>query len=185
MDEKILFFSNFLKYPKEIGSIVPSSRFLINELLKNINFENASAIVEYGPGTGCITAEILKRARWDAKLLCFETNKKFCRYLRNKIKDERLIIVNDSAENVNIYLKKFKIREIDCVISGLPFSMLPDYTKNIIINETKNTLKSNGKFVIYQFLNNIGKYLCSYFSKISTRFVPLNLPPCFVYICEK
>lgn len=185
MDDKILFFSSFLKYPKEIGSVMPSSRFLTKEVMKNIDFENVKYIAEYGPGTGCITKEILKRARKDAKIFCFEINKRFCSHLRNNIKDERLIIINDSAENIKKYLKKFNIPKIDCIVSGLPFSTLSDNKKSIIIEETKDTLKSDGKFVVYQFLNQIKDYLYHYFSNISIKFVPLNLPPCFVYTCEK
>ena len=185
MDEKILFFSTFIKYPKEIGSVIPSSKFLINEILKNIDFKNARYIVEYGSGTGRITAEILIRARKDAKILCFETNKKFYTYLKKKINDERLIIINDSAENIKKYIKKFSIPKIDYVISGLPFSSLTVNKKCVIIEETKDTLKSEGKFVIYQFLNNFKKHLYNYFSKISIKYVPLNIPPCFVYVCEK
>ena len=185
MDKNILFFKTFLKYPKEIGSITPSSKFLIHELLKNINFKNATCIVEYGPGTGCITLEILKKARKDAKIFCFEINKKLYTYLKENIKDERLIIFNDSAENIRKHLKKYKISKVDYVISGMPFSTIPKNKKHLIIQETKSTLKTNGKFVIYQFLNNFRKYLYGYFPNISTRWIPLNIPPVFVYVCEK
>ena len=137
MDDKLLFFSAFLKYPKEIGSVVPSSKFLIKEVLKNIDFKNARYIAEYGPGTGCITSEILKRARKGAKILCFETNKRFYTYLKNKIKDERFIIINDSSENIMDYVKKYNIPKIDYVVSGLPFSSLSVSKKCIIIKETK------------------------------------------------
>lgn len=181
----MLFFLNFMKYPKEIGSVAPSSKFLTEEILKNIDFKNAKYIVEYGPGTGRITTEILRRARKDANILCFEINKKFCSYLRKNIKDKRVIVINDSAENIKKYLKKFNTPKIDCIVSGMPFSTLPDNKKSIIIKETKDTLKSNGKFVVYQFLNQIKDYLYHYFSNISTKFVPLNIPPCFVYVCEK
>lgn len=185
MEDKILFFSSFIEYPKEIGSVVPSSKFLAEEILKNIDFKDARYLVEYGPGTGRITTEIVKRARKDAKILCFEINKKFCSYLRKKIKDKRVIIINDSAENIKRYIKKYNIEKIDYVVSGLPFSILSDRKKCIIIEETKDTLKNDGKFVIYQFLNSLKKHVYKYFSKISIKFVPLNLPPCFVYICEK
>src|SRR3989338_5630388 len=113
MNGKLLFFSAFVKHPKQIGSIIPSSKFLIKEMLKHIDFGNARYIVEYGPGTGCITEELLKRARKDARILCFETNKKFYTYLKNKIKDKRFIIVNDSAENIKKHIKKFGIKKID------------------------------------------------------------------------
>ena len=185
MDDKILFFSSFLKYPKEIGSVAPSSKFLAKEILKNVDFKNAKYIAEYGPGTGCITKEILKRASKDARILCFEINKKFCSHLRKNIKDERLIIINDSAESIKKNLKKFGIPKIDYVISGLPFSTLPKNKKYSIIKETRNTLKSDGKFVIYQILNNLKKHLHKYFSNISIKFVALNIPPSFVYVCEK
>lgn len=186
MRDKILFFSAFLKYPKEIGSLVPSSRFLRDEVLKNIDFKNARYIVEYGPGTGCITAEILKRARKDVRILCFEVNKKFCSYLRKNIKDERVAIINDSAENVKMHLKGGGIPKIDYVISGLPFTSLSQDKKYSIIEKTRSILKTNGKFVVFQFfLNDFKRYLNSYFSRISTKFVPLNMPPCLVYVCRK
>lgn len=186
MDEKLLFLSTFIKYPKEIGSVMPSSKFLTDEILKNIDFKNARYIVEYGPGTGRMTTRILNLARKDAKILCFEINKEFCSYLKKKIKDNRLIVINDSAENIKKYLKKFNIPKIDYVVSGLPFTNLSINKKYFIIEETKKTLKMKGKFVIFQFfLNNFKKYLYHYFSNISIKFVPLNIPPCFVYVCEK
>ncbi len=185
MDEKLLFFSAFLKHPKEIGSITPSSRFLIKKLLENIDFNGATCIVEYGPGTGRITKELLKRAKKDTKIVCFETNKKFYRYLSRNINDNRLRVINDSAENIKRHLKKLGINKVDYVISGLPFSNLPDDKKCIIIEETKDTLNNEGKFVIFQFFTNFTKYLYNYFSKISISFTPLNIPPCFVYVCEK
>ncbi|MBI2647242.1 methyltransferase domain-containing protein [Candidatus Woesearchaeota archaeon] len=185
MDNSLLFFSTFVKYPKEIGSVVPSSRFLINKIIKNINFESAKCIVEYGPGTGCITSALLKEARQDTKIFCFEINERFCRYLSKKINDRRLVIINDSAENIKNYLKKYKITKVDYVISGLPFSTLNVPKRHLILQETKDTLNDKGKFVIYQFLYTFHKYINNYFSKITTRFVPLNIPPCFVCTCEK
>lgn len=186
MEDKLLFFSTFIEYPKEIGSIVPSSKFLIDEVLKNIDFKNAKCIVEYGAGTGRMTTEILKKARNDARILCFEINGKFYSYLNKKIKDKRVTIIKDSAENIKSYLKKFNIQKVDYVISGLPFTNLSPEKKYIIIEKTRSTLKNNGKFVVFQFvLNSFKKYLYKYFSNISTKFVPLNIPPCFVYVCEK
>lgn len=185
MHDNLLFFSTFLRYPKQIGSLVPSSKFLIDSLLEDIDFENAKCIVEYGSGTGRVTREILKRARKDAKIICFEINRKFYKYLSSSIKDKRVALINDSAENIKKHLKKLGIEKADYIVSGLPFSNLSDRKKCIIIEETKNTLKSNGKFVVYQFFTKFSKYLHNYFSKISMRFTPLNIPPCFVYVCEK
>lgn len=185
MDEKLLFFSTFLKYPKEIGSVIPSSKFLIDKLLDNIEFNRAKCIVEFGPGTGCITAEILKRARNDCKVLCFEINEKMYDYLKNNFKDKRLMLINDSAENIKKHVRNLNVEKVDYIVSGIPFSTLPNNKKSSIIKETKSTLKDNGKFVIYQFVSSIKKSLSDYFSIIYTEFIPLNIPPVFIYVCVK
>ncbi|MBI2658253.1 methyltransferase [Candidatus Woesearchaeota archaeon] len=185
MDEKLLFFSTFLKNPKEIGSVVPSSKFLVNELLKCVDFKSAKYIVEYGSGTGRITREILKRASPGARILCFETNKRLYNYLKRSIKDKRVTIINDSAENIIRHLKRLGIPKIDYAISSLPFSNLSYKKKITIISETEKTLNRDGRFVIYQYFKDFRKYLYEYFSNISTKFVALNIPPCVVYICGK
>ena len=59
--EMLLFAGNFLRHPYMLGSIIPSSRFLVNQVLEPIDWERARVIVEYGPGVGTITAEILRR----------------------------------------------------------------------------------------------------------------------------
>jgi phospholipid N-methyltransferase len=59
----LLFARNFFRHPRMLGSIVPSSRFLIKQLLEPINFGRARVIVEYGPGVGVITAELLRHMR--------------------------------------------------------------------------------------------------------------------------
>lgn len=65
--EWFLFASNFLRDPYMLGSIIPSSRFLVNAVLDGIDWTRARVIVEYGPGVGTFTAEILRRMRPDAQ----------------------------------------------------------------------------------------------------------------------
>src|SRR3984885_1986989 len=78
----LLFARNFFRHPRMLGSIVPSSRFLIKQLLEPIDWTQARVIVEYGPGVGSITAEILRRQRPDASLIAIEINPEFVGFLR-------------------------------------------------------------------------------------------------------
>ena len=55
--QALLFAQNFLKHPKMIGSLIPSSRRLIDRLLGKVDWNRARVIVEYGPGVGTITRE--------------------------------------------------------------------------------------------------------------------------------
>src|ERR1700737_2908454 len=84
--QALLFARNFLSHPRMLGSIVPSSRFLINHLLEPIDWAQARVIVEYGPGVGVITAEVLRRMGPDTMLIAIETNPDFVSYLRDSIK---------------------------------------------------------------------------------------------------
>jgi len=184
-EDNLIFFSNFLKNPKQVASVIPSSKFLINQIVKNIDFQKAECIVEYGPGTGPVTKYLLKKSKKNAKIICFETNRLFCLYLRDKIPDERLIIVNDGAENIGKYMKELGIRDVDYVISSLPFSLVNENIKNKIISNTKRNLKKGGKFIIYQNSMHVKKHLKKYFTQISNGFEPLNVPPTFIIIAEK
>ena len=185
MKTNLVFLSNFLKNPKEIASIIPSSRFLRGNIIKNIDFENAKCIVEYGSGTGPITKELLERSNKDTKIICFEKNKTFCNFLNNNFPDNRLTIINEGAENALYYLNQFGIKEVDYVISGLPFSLIQKGLRYKIIHQTKLKLRNNGKFIVYQNSNYVKKYLKAYFNSISLNVEVLNIPPNFIYTCEK
>ena len=54
--QRLLFALNFFRHPFMLGSIWPSSRYLVNEVLRPVDWERASVIVEYGQGVGTITA---------------------------------------------------------------------------------------------------------------------------------
>src|SRR6185295_7330029 len=88
--DALLFARNFFRHPRMLGSIVPSSRFLIKQLLEPINWGRARVIVEYGPGVGTITAEVLRQLRSDATLIAIEMNPDFVRYLSSSLNDRRL-----------------------------------------------------------------------------------------------
>ena len=184
MNDSLLFLSNFIKYPKEVGSIVPSSKSLTKEVIKGIDFKKSDFIVELGPGSGTFTKAILKRARPDSRVICFEVNKKFCNYLNEKIIDKRLTIINSGAEKIN---RNFGIKQskADYVVSGLPFRNFSAGKKKKIIGEVRNCMKDDGKFILFQYTNDLKKLLESYFPKVERKFVPANIPPAFVYVCEK
>src|SRR5690349_11664898 len=94
--DALLFARNFFRHPRMLGSIIPSSRFLIRQLLQPIDWQAAHVIVEYGPGVGNITAEILTRMRPDALLIVIETNTDFVRFLRATFPDRRLCVTEGS-----------------------------------------------------------------------------------------
>lgn len=150
-----------------------------------MDFKSSKCIVELGPGIGTFTKAILEKAKPDTKIVCFEVNKAFCSYLNRNFNDKRLVVVNAGADKIKDNLKKFNIKEADCIISGLPFRNFLDKDKEKILIEIKDSLGSKGKFILFQYTSNLSKMLKLHFTGVSRKFVPLNMPPAFVYICEK
>jgi phospholipid N-methyltransferase len=81
-NSRLLFAREFLKHPILLGSFVPSSRFLVHRLLRQVDWAEARTVIEYGPGVGAFTAEILKRMRHGATLVAIETSAELVTDLR-------------------------------------------------------------------------------------------------------
>jgi phosphatidylethanolamine/phosphatidyl-N-methylethanolamine N-methyltransferase len=184
MQNKNTFLKAFIKNPLRTGSIVQSSPILADKMLEKIDFHSAKCIVELGSGSGIITKKILKKMRKDCVLLCFEIEKSLANKLQ-KIDDSRLVVICDSAERIDIYLKKHGFQKADCIVSGLPLASLPPKTSRSILKTIYAYLPSGGQYIQFQYslahLRQI-KYL---FSSVAISFVFLNFPPAFVYVCVK
>src|SRR5215831_14347709 len=133
-EETLLFAKNFLQHPKMLGSLIPSSRFLIDRLLSKVDWNRARTIVEYGPGVGTITSHILERMAPNARLVVFEMNEDFVRYLRRAFPDPRLHVVHGSAENVGKELDRLELEGADYIISGIPYTTMPEQLRETIMH---------------------------------------------------
>jgi phospholipid N-methyltransferase len=180
----VLFARNFLKHPRMLGSIIPSSPFLMNRVLKRIDWANAKTFIEYGPGVGNFTAEILKRMRPDASLMVFETNGEFARFLGKSMSDPRLHVVHGSAAEVQPRLRRLGWNQADYVLSGIPFSTMPSGARDEILFATRSALLPNGAMLVYQFSRAVLPHLQSTFAKVERDFELLNVLPAHLFYCR-
>jgi len=182
-EETLLFAKNFLQHPKMLGSLIPSSRFLVDRLLGKIDWGRAKVIVEYGPGVGTITAHILRRMGPNARLVVFEMNQDFVRYLRRSFPDPRLDVVHASAENVQAELARLDLGGADYIISGIPFTTMPEELRAKIMRESRQALNPGGAVLVYQFTRAVLPYLRACFGQISQDFEPRNILPARLFYC--
>lgn len=161
-----------LKYPKQIGTFTESSRFVAKKMVQGI--DGTLDVIEFGPGTGSVTLEILRHLPEDGRLTCFEINPSFCRCLET-INDSRLKVINDDAQNCEQY-----VDGLDCVVSALPLSLFAKPKREKII-----ALASKSKtYIQLQYMPLLRKEMKHYFQDVKIKFVPLNFPPAFIYICR-
>jgi phospholipid N-methyltransferase len=181
--ERLLFALNFFRHPFMLGSIWPSSRYLVDEVLRPIDWERAGVIVEYGPGVGTITAEILRRMRPDAHLLAIETNEAFVKFLKTSFPDPRLHVANESAADVAAILQRLNLPSAQYVISGIPLGSMPVALRTDIVAKTRAALAPGGQFLVYQFTSRVLPVLQSTFQDVSRSMEKRNIPPAHLFVC--
>jgi len=180
----LLFARNFLRHPRMLGSIVPSSRFLIRRLLAPIDWSQARVIVEYGPGVGVVTWQILRNMRPDAVLIAIETNPEFVAFLRSAIADVRLIVVEGPADKIVEVLRDSGHAGADYIISGIPFSTMAPDVRERTLRCTNIALAPGGVFLVFQFSTRVLRDLRRTFRDVRRRFEFLNVLPAHLFICR-
>ena len=183
LGETLLFASNFLRHPNMLGSIIPSSRFLVHQVLEPIDWARARVIVEYGPGVGTFTGEILRRMRADAQLVAVETNRDFVRFLRRALPDPRLHVVHGSAAEVQPVLMRLALPAPRYIISGIPLGSMPEPVRTDIAEKSRAALEPGGAFLVYQFTARALPTLQRTFGEVRRGFERRTFPPAQLFLC--
>lgn len=179
------FLRGFLKHPVMVGSVIPSSKVLIERMLKPVDWANTKLFVEYGPGVGTFTRPVLEKMAEDATLIAIDTNPDFIKYLRRSIHDPRLVPVNGSAADVEAIVGEHGFESADYVLSGLPFSTLPPGVGDAIAQATARVIRPGGAFLVYQFSPKVLDFLKPYFGRIDRGFEWINVPPATLFWANK
>ncbi|MGM5484883.1 MAG: class I SAM-dependent methyltransferase [Nanobdellota archaeon] len=178
-----MFIKHFIR-DKMVGALAPTSFYGVKKVCKLIDFSKDNIIVEYGPGNGVFTKYLLDKASKDSMVVAVETNDKFISDLQ-RIYDDRLVIIKESAENIKSVMSSLKIDKADYIISGIPLTYLSKEQKKNLMSQTHSVLSEDGKFLIYQYSNHPRKYLKPLFDDVRFHMEPRNLPPLFINEARK
>ncbi len=176
----LVFLQEFLKHPLQIGSIIPSSRFLERRIVEAANAISVNVVIELGPGTGGVTRAILHAMPQHAKLLSVEINSQFNTMVR-KIEDNRLIAHLGSASDLREIMSIYDLDQPNAIVSGIPFSTMSHSVGSEILETVASLLAPNGRFVAYQVSNRVAT-LCQPFlgaGQISKEL--FNIPPMRIF----
>ena len=176
-----VFFEGFMEHPVMVGSIIPSSRFTIAKMLSKVKWTECKLFVEYGPGVGTFCRPVLERLPRDGRLIVIDTNPLFIDYLKATITDSRFSAVHGSAADVEEIIRAHGHDHADYVLSGLPFSTLPDGVGAQIAAATHKVLRPGGAFLVYQFTAAARDFMAKHFTHIDEGFELLNVLPCKLF----
>lgn len=170
---------NFTKNIKTTGAIYKTSSKVEDRLTQYIS-NNSKVVVEFGPGYGNVTKKILSRLPTDGKLYCFEVNTDFVKHLKEEFNDDRLVVINDEAQNFQNHLNE----PVDYFISTIPLSFLTEEVTELLISRIYESLTHNGYFCKAQYSSShFGKFEKVFGSCISE--IVYNIPPAHIIYCRK
>ncbi len=175
------FFRGFLREPSQVGSVIPSSRFLEQRIVEASSLSTARRVVELGPGTGGTTRTFLQHLGEDARLLSIELSPYFHELLGD-IADPRFTNYMGSAADLAEILASHDMEQPDVVISGIPFSKMPEAVATRVAQAVKDNLAEGGRFIAYQFCRDVAWITDPIMGAHANCTLELrNIPPMRVY----
>jgi phosphatidylethanolamine/phosphatidyl-N-methylethanolamine N-methyltransferase len=179
-----LLVKDFLKDPANIGTISQSSSALAGAMTDNLCLQPTDVVVEFGPGTGAITAHIRRHTH---NYLGIERNPRFTSMLQGRFPD--LHFVNGLAENSSQHHLDLGLAPPKAIVCGLPLSLLPAQAQDSIIAALDPLMPSGCTFRAYQYAHSylfppairFRRKMNSFLGPAKpNRLVLRNLPPAYV-----
>jgi phospholipid N-methyltransferase len=185
--EFLLLFGRFLRQPRTVGAVAPSSRVLAREMVRGLELGGGAHLVELGPGTGAFTGELLARLGPNGRLLAVELDPEFAGQVRARWPAADCVCA--SATTLASLVAARQWGPVDHIISGLPFASLPRDVTHQILDAIAHVLKPGGTFTAFQYVHAytlppavaFRRELHSRFGTAPSRhLVVRNIPPAFV-----
>lgn len=182
----------FVKAPRDTGSIVPSSQALARTLLGEAEVQRWKTVVEFGPGTGVFTEHLVELVADDAVFFAMEINPFLAR--QASLRAPKAQIHTASATEVVDYLGRHGLRHCDCIVSSLPWGSLKPELQDAIFEAMLDALPPGGRFVTFTYAGvpwmpagrAFRRRLDNNFSEVHTsKIVWRNVPPALVYSCTR
>ncbi|TMV45244.1 phospholipid methyltransferase [Paenibacillus mesophilus] len=179
---KVSFLGEFLSNAAQVGSVVPSSRFLTRKMFPpTIPWHKLERIAELGPGTGVFTRYLQTRRSGSSELVLFEQNETFRTEL---MRQYPMIPILDDALRLGEAVEESG-RPFDLIVSGLPFANFPDQLQERLFRTIHDALSNNGTFIAFQYTLLLRKSFQAHFPSMETGYTWMNVPPAWVFKCKK
>lgn len=182
LKESAVFLRQMAMQPREIGSVIPSSKALGRAIVSGID-PSAGNVIEFGGGTGRLTEAILASGVAPENLVVFEINETFYKLLKERFPEVKIMPL--AAQRIS----EAPIENVTSIISGLPLLSFPsDVTREILTNAFEK-LEPNGEYVQFTYGTKppVPPEICEDLGLTAEKRsrVFWNLPPASVYVFRK
>lgn len=151
-----VFWREFRRNFQTTGAVLPSGAKLAQALTRHVGQPDAppQTVLEAGPGTGAVTAWLIRRLRPDDRLDLVEINPSFAAHLREEL------AVRPEWRSVagRVRVLQQPVEEVagtgayDAVVSGLPFNNFHGPFVERVIASYKRLLRPGGTLSFFQYI---------------------------------
>lgn len=179
----------FLRAPARTGAIAPSSPALAATMLRPLELERRTAVLELGPGTGAFTAQIATSLGPWQRYLGVEINPGFVRLLRQRFPG--LDFAHASVAEIDSILQARGWNQVDAVVSGLPWTTLPVALQDRVFSTLRRYCRPGAVFATFGYLQGLvapggvalRRRMQAEFADVArSPVVWRNLPPAVVFV---
>lgn len=190
--EHLMFLGKFLRNPRNVGSVIPSSQALAREMARAVPVDPQAIVVELGPGTGALTRQVVKVLAPGERFLAIDIDPEFCDNLRKRW--PQIDCECGSAADMPKMLAARHWGGVNHVLSGLPFASLPAAISRAILAAVAQSLVPGGTFTTFQYVHayatppavKFRKQMTAGFGPMVSRQVVIkNVPPAYVMTWKK
>jgi phospholipid N-methyltransferase len=186
--EHLLLVSRFVRNPRGVGAIAPSSQALAEAMVSSIDFGRPKIVAELGAGLGAFTGHLHSRLVAGSRLIAVEIDPVFVRELRRRWPE--VDVAHAPAEDLPQLLANRGIEAVDHVVSGLPFVSLPTPVVERTLQAVATMLRPGGTFTTFQYAHGFSlpsalasrrlMARCLGSDRPRTHIVIRNIPPAVV-----
>lgn len=179
-----LFLKRWLKDPRGIGAIAPSSRQLGAAMAALIPPSSHGPVIELGGGTGVITRALLDAGIPPERLIVIERDEGLHAILCHSFPAIR--IVRGDAAGLGQLLRPLGIAQASAVVSGLPLLNMQKHVRRSIVDESFALLEPGAPFIqfTYGLSSPIPRHEFGISGEVKRR-VFNNLPPAAVWVYRR
>ena len=185
------FFREFTRSPGKIGSITPSSKFLADEMVEASGIQPGHVVVELGAGTGPVTRR-LSQTLSENPFMALEPNPEMAKWVREQVPQAK--VVEGFAQDLPDLMADWGHPKADRILSSLPFAGWNESLQDEVMQAILGCRQPDGRMVTFSYVHaqvlpgavRFKKKLQSTFGHVrKSKPIIANVPPAFVYICDR
>lgn len=185
-----LFLKDVFINPMQMGAIAPSGPDLARVMVDTAQIEDGHTVVELGAGSGSFTREIVGRHPANP-FFAFEISPRLGDELTKSFPSANVVVA--PVEDLPKVAPAIGLRQIDRIVSGLPWALWSDERQAAIFDALLPFLAPDARFVTFHYVHSraLGRVrgtrrlLKERFAQVTnTEPVWSNLPPAYVHIAE-